>query len=102
MSVINRISYNKGVEMKKQIKVIQDEENLVAVEVLANEIVAISQGIKKLRSGRLNDKCLILLIQNASPCVGRRQGYSKIGTTEIKGVLEGIESLESTFLKKKV
>lgn len=86
--------------MKKNIKIIQDEEKPIAIEVLAKEIVAMSQGIKKLRQGRLNDKCLVLLIQNASPNVGGHYGNGKISTKEIKAVLEGIESLETEFLKK--
>lgn len=82
----------------KKVKVIQDEAKPIATEVIADAIVAISDGIKKLRSGRLNDKALFLLIQTASPA---RNNYQKVGIYEVRAVLEGIESLESTFLKKK-
>lgn len=83
----------------KKVKVIQDEAKPIATEVIADAIVAISDGIKKLRSGRLNDKALFLLIQTASPA--RNNNYQKVGIYEVRAVLEGIESLESTFLKKK-
>lgn len=85
----------------KKVKVIQNEEKQVPVEVIAESIKAISEGIKKLRAGPLNDKALVLLIQHAAP--GLKRGYSqiKIGTTEIRAVLEGIDSLEATYLKKK-
>lgn len=44
-----------------KITVKQDENKPVLVEVMAEAIVAISEGIKKLRSGPLNDRALILL-----------------------------------------
>lgn len=80
------------------IKVTQDEEKPVAPEIMAQSIVAIADGIKKLRSTRLNDRALFLLIQAASPSVNR-QG-SKVTITDIKAVFEGIESLEKSFIKK--
>lgn len=87
-------------ETHRQIKIKQDIEKPVAVEIIANEIIAISSGIKKLREGPLNDKALFLLIQNAAPRVG--PGYNKkmIGVQHIKFVLEGIESLEDEYLRK--
>lgn len=84
----------------KKINVIQKEGEEITVEVMAQSIKAISEGVKKLKSTRLNDKALYLLIQHAAPNVGGRFGDAKIGMTEIKGVIEGIENLEATFLKK--
>ena len=83
----------------KKIKVIDGEEPM-PVEVLADSIKAISEGIKKLRTSRLNDKALILLIRHATPGVGSRYNPKRVGATEIRAVLEGIESLETTYLKK--
>lgn len=83
---------------KTRIKQEQGKEPM-PVEVLAESIRSISQGIKKLQEGPLNDKCLYLLIQNAAPSTGRN--YQKISIAEIKAVLNGIESLASTYLKKK-
>ena len=82
-----------------KVKVSQAEDQKeVPVEVIAQSIEAISVGIKKLRAGPLNDKALILLIQHATPLLS----YGKrVGTTEIKAVLTGIESLEKTYLKSK-
>jgi hypothetical protein len=87
----------KGGKMK-QTKVKQNEDKQIPTEVLADSIVAISDGIKKLRQGRLNDKALVLLIQHAAPSLGYNR---KIGATEVRATLDGIESLEATFLKKK-
>lgn len=81
------------------VSVKNDSEKPIPTEVIADSIVAISEGIKKLRSGRLNDKALLLLIQHASPQL--LAPYRKVGITEIKAVIEGMESLESTFLKKR-
>lgn len=86
--------------MTKKLTVRQTED-VVPTEVLAASIVAISAGIKKLRSGRLNDRALFLLIQHASDPV-KKGKYSKsppsIGT--IKAVLDGIEGLEKMYLRK--
>lgn len=78
---------------RKQITVIQDKDNLVPTEVLAQEIQNISSGIRKLRQGRLNDRALLLLIQNSVP--------GSISIKTIRDVLDSIESLEQTYLKKK-
>lgn len=78
----------------------QDEERPVPIEVLAESIKAISDGVKKLRAGPLNERALVLLIQHAAPNIGK-WGTNRIGMTEIKAVLEGMESLETAYLKKK-
>lgn len=70
-------------------------------EVLANSIVAIAAGMKKLRNGRLSDRALFLLIQDAAPNVGGKYRHSPLPVSTIKAVFEGIESLERSFLKKK-
>lgn len=85
--------------MEKTVKVIQPEKE-VPVEVLADAIVSISQGIKFLRSSRLNEDALLLLIQHAAPNLSKRPPR-QIGKREIKAVLQGIEALERTYLKRK-
>lgn len=85
----------------KKVTIKQDEENVVPVEVMAESITAISAGIKKLLAGPLNEKALILLIQNAAPTIGGRYSNRKIGSEEIRATLGGIESLEKTYLKPK-
>ena len=87
--------------MTTKVKVVQDAANLIPIEVIAESIKAISEGIRKLRSGSLNDKALVLLIQNAAPCHGGKYGISKMSMKDVRAVLEGIESLEATYLKKK-
>lgn len=79
------------------ITVRQNPDKEVPTEVLADAIIAISEGVKKLRAGRLTDKALYLLIQHAAPSVGNKPLSQK----EIKAVLEGAESLARTFIKKK-
>ena len=86
--------------MIKHLVLKQDAEKPVPVEVLAASIQALSEGIRKLRSGPLNDRCLYLLIQHAAPSYGSYPA-KKVGIADIKAVLEGIESLEATYLKKK-
>jgi hypothetical protein len=82
---------------EKKIKIVQEEGNEVPVEIIAKHIISISEGIKKLLNGPLNEKALLLLIQNAAPSTS----YGKIGITEIRSVIEGISSLEKTYIRKK-
>jgi len=83
----------------KKIAIKQIPENEVPTEILADAIVAISQGVRKLRAGRLNDKALCMLIAHAAPGVGPR-GYKPVSQKEVRAVLDGIDSLEATYLKK--
>lgn len=65
----------------------QDE----SVEVLASSIKIIAEGVKKLRAGALNEKCILLLIEHAcTPKVGKKQ---------IKAVLDALEGLSDEYLK---
>lgn len=74
----------------------------VPTEILADSIVAIAAGMKKLRSGRLNDRALFLLIQDAAPTTGGKYARSPLSIKNIRAVFDGIESLEQTFLKKRL
>lgn len=85
--------------MKKLI-VKQNEEKPVPVEVLAESIKNISAGVKKLLEGPLNERALLLLIQNAAPSIGSYPSR-KVTNTEVRAVLEGIESLERVYIKNK-
>jgi hypothetical protein len=78
----------------------QDEQKPVAVEVLAESIKAIAEGVRKLRAGPLNERALFLLIQHAAPTIGKYNSQ-KIGISDIRAVIEGMESLESVYLKPK-
>jgi hypothetical protein len=86
----------------KTVQVKQDPESPVPTEVLADAIVAISEGVRRLRAGRLTDHALFLLVQHAAPTSRKRGSYGKripLGT--IKLVFEAIEHLETQFVKRK-
>lgn len=85
--------------MNKTVNVVQKAGAEVPTELLASSIVAIAQGITKLRNGRLNDKALFLLIQHAAPGVGSYGPKPTIG--QIKAVFDGIDALERTYVRKK-
>lgn len=82
---------------KTQIKVTQPEEP-IEVEIIADAIVSIAAGIKRLKSSRLKDSALYLLIQHAAPSVGKYKNR-KLNIADIKAVFAGIESLQRTYLK---
>lgn len=87
--------------MTKNITVKQDEQKPIPVEVLADSIKAISDGIKKLRAGPLTDKALVLLIQHAATKLRRGHSIVNVGAVDIRAVLDGMESLERVYLKAK-
>lgn len=86
---------------KITVKQPNEKQDEVPVEVIASAIVSISEGIKKLRAGRLTDKALVLLIQHAAPGKKRGFGSKPVSAGEVRAVLEGLDNLEATFLKKK-
>ena len=84
----------------KNVVVKQDPTAPVAVEVLAEAVKSLAQGVRQLRRGPLNDRALILLIQNACPVP--TTGVSKfkpISQSIVKAVLAGIDNLEVEYLK---
>ena len=81
----------------RSVSVKQDPEKPVPIEVLAESIKTIAQGVRKLRAGPLNDRCLFLLVQHAAPKVD----YKTISARDIKAVFDGIDSLENEYLRKK-
>ena len=83
------------------VSVVQNPEAIVPVEVLAESITAISQGVKKLLAGPLTEDTIILLITNATPGTGPRYNRKTISATAVRAVLRGMESLESQYLKPK-
>lgn len=77
---------------KKEVKVVQAEgQPEVVAEITAQAIVDISQGLKKLKSGKLNEKAIILLITNACK--------PKVSPKAVRTVLEAIESLETEYIR---
>jgi hypothetical protein len=79
-------------KVKSPVKVVNDAE--VPTEILASSIVEIAQGIRKLRSGKLNDRALFLLIQDACKV--------NIGLATIREVFDAIGDLERQFVRRVV
>jgi hypothetical protein len=62
----------------------------IPTEVLAESIVELSQGMHKLREGRLNDKAIGLLLSHSTG----------LGQRECLNVLNALGELEEKYLKK--
>lgn len=76
--------------MASNTKVVQKlNDKPVATEVIAQAIVEISQGVKVLRAGKLNDKALLILLHKSSG----------VAQYEIKKVLASLQTLEKDYLK---
>ena len=74
-------------------KVIKTETNAgLPVEIIAQEIQDLAEGIKKLRAGKLNDKALVILLHAAI-------GSQNISKQQITKVLDSLENLEKLYLK---
>lgn len=75
---------------KEKIKVVKAEDKeVIPTEVIAQSIKEISEGVKKIRAGKLNEKALIILVHKASG----------VATDTVRRVINGMESLEREFLK---
>lgn len=86
----------------KKVTVTQNEDEQVTVEILAESIKAIAEGIDKLLKGPLKRSALVLLIRNAAPKVKGKNQYSPktlISASDVEAVLEGIQNLKKEFLK---
>lgn len=77
--------------MKKLI-VKQNPEAEIPTEVLAQSIIDISKGIIRMRTGRLNDRALFVLLKDAT-------GVSQ---QNIKLVIDGLQSLQTTYIRNAV
>lgn len=84
---------------QKTITVVTEEENPVAVELVAEAIISIADSFKKMNESRLKRRALILLIKDNCGQVGGRFNKSSIGTREIEEVLNSIESLKQAYIK---
>lgn len=77
-----------------KVKITQPADEQVPVEIIATELSKIADGVAKLRSGPLNEKALLLLIQNAMPTTDRPT------LKQIRAVLDAAESLKAQYVRK--
>lgn len=84
-----------------KIEVKQDPENQVPIQIIADAIVSISNGIKKLLSGPLSERALIILLTEACPRMGKGYHSKPVTSTHVKAVLKGLQDLERQFIKQK-
>lgn len=76
--------------MNNQVKVIQNKEAPVSTQILADSIVAISTGVKRLLSSGLNDRAIEVLLHDST-------GINK---TDIRNVLKGLGALATNYVRK--
>lgn len=66
----------------------QADEKEIAVEIIAQDISAIAKGFRKIETGQLNRRALVILLQAAS-------GVSQ---RDIHNVLDNLATLDQTYL----
>jgi len=71
------------------VKVIQDLDNIIPKEILAQAIVRISDSMEKLRKSGLNDKAIIALVKDDT-------SFSK---ATIKTVLDSLQHLRRKYCR---
>lgn len=81
------------------ITIINDKENPIPVGVLADAIVSISDGIKKLSNSPLSRRALLLLIADNCAPIGKKYHKKHVSISTIDTVLKSIESLKQVFTK---
>lgn len=69
---------------------IKQPETPVAAEIIATAIVDIAKGMKSLNASRLSRRAIVTLIHD----------HSKVARRDIQIVLNNLDSLEATWLKK--
>lgn len=74
----------------RKVEVKQQPNEEVPATVMAKSIVEIANGMKKLNSTRLTRRAIVTLIHE----------NSKVARSTIEVVLNNLESLESTWLKR--
>lgn len=82
---------------RQKVTVVQDPEEPVETEILAEAIVGISNAIKKLRESDLNDRAIVVLINASLPSNGK--GGKVANLTTIRAVLDAIEELKENYCR---
>lgn len=76
--------------MKKEtIKIIKNEKEPIPTEIIEQSIVDISEGMKRIQSGRLSRRAITVLIKDACG----------VSMGDIERVLNSLSSLERIYLK---
>jgi hypothetical protein len=75
---------------RTRVSVVQDAEKPVEVSVLAQSIVDISAAAKRLAQSGLSRKAVVILLAH----------HCGLGQGTVKAVLDGIEELQATYLKR--
>lgn len=76
--------------MDNRAKVIQDKEKPVSTQILAESIVELSTGIKKLLSGGLNDRAVEVLLRDSS----------NVSITDIRKVMKSLGTLAQNYVRR--
>ena len=69
-----------------------DPANPIDVEIMAQSIIDISDGFKKVLDSKLNRGALVVLLRHGI-------GWSKISSKQINAVLNALPALESWYIK---
>lgn len=77
---------------KVNARVIQKPGEEIPTEIIASSIVYVANSMSLIRGGRLNDRALVTLIQDACPV--------RIGRDKIEMVLNAIRDLKKTYIRE--
>ena len=76
----------------KELVIKKDKEDPIPVEVMERAIVDLAAGFKRMKSSRLSEKAIILLVQHSA-------GTTVVTQAQVKAVLDSAANLDRTFLK---
>lgn len=75
-------------------KIKQDEKNPEPTEVIADAIIKVSEAFEKLKSSKLTERAILLLIKDSIP--------GQMGMGDIKTVIDAAFHLKDRYIKKPV
>lgn len=85
-----KLKITHSLDKTHSLKIIQDKEKPIAADIMAQAIVDIAEAMQYLNRTRLNRRAVVTLIHE----------HSKIPRRDIEIVLNNLESLEETWLKR--
>jgi hypothetical protein len=80
----------KATKNLKTVNILTDEENPIPVNIIAEEIVKISNAFTAIDKGKLSRRAIVLLIQD----------LTGLPQTSINRVLNAVPELKNVFVKK--
>lgn len=89
----------KDKTQNQKVNVKLNEQNPEPIELIAETIIKISDGIQKLNKSPLTKRAMLILIQANCGMVGNGMKRKKPTVSQVEEVLDSLSTLRQTYLK---